>query len=382
MASSESVLKHMSELIEKLDHGARLPTVRDLMKRFGVSQGAVQGALSRLRDDGLLSSQVGRGTYVVKASSGTASGVKRGRMPTLPDQAALDTLLILSNASMNERCILVQNRIVAQVTAEGGKVVQMSYHDTDQLLGLLESIPDFTAAILQSHYERIPVRLLHLLQAKTRALVLDGHTVCGVDIDRVGTDWEEALSLALDHLSTIGHHRIGLVALDTDAQPILSARRAFSRLSHWRGDALDIAAPILLPDVRHPSQHVGDALARALSERLRQDRSFPFTALICLGISDAIGVRQSLETLGIGVPETLSVHLLGHFDVPTEHFEQFTIAGSSHREGSDALLAGLKRRLAAPDLPPQITYLPCRQVLRSSTQAPRPAPKAARRRRA
>jgi DNA-binding LacI/PurR family transcriptional regulator len=381
MAASESVLSHLRDLIDQLEDGARLPTVRDLMKRLGVSQGAVQGALSRLRHDGLVSAHVGRGTYVVK--SGSSETPDRQTKVAAPSRRnALDSLLILSNASMNERCILVQNQIIANVTAEGGKVVQMSYHDTDHLLRMLESVPDFAAAILQSHYERIPVRLLNLLQAKTRALVLDGHTVCGVDIDRLGTDWEEALDLALEHLTAIGHRRIGLVSLDTDAQPILSARRAFSRLSHWRGTTMELAHPILLRDVRHPSQQVGEALARALSEEIGQDGSFPFTALIFLGISDAIGIRQSLGTLGVSVPEDLSVHLLGHFDVPTEHFEQFTIAGSSHREAADGLLAALKRRLAAPDLPPQITYLTCRQVLRASTQAPGPTPKAARRRRA
>ena len=174
MAASESVLSHLRDLIDQLEDGARLPTVRDLMKRLGVSQGAVQGALSRLRHDGLVSAHVGRGTYVVK--SGSSETPDRQTKVAAPSRRnALDSLLILSNASMNERCILVQNQIIANVTAEGGKVVQMSYHDTDHLLRMLESVPDFAAAILQSHYERIPVRLLNLLQAKTRALVLDGH---------------------------------------------------------------------------------------------------------------------------------------------------------------------------------------------------------------
>ena len=89
--------------------------------------------------------------------------------------------------------------------------------------------PDFDAAVLQSHYDSIPIRLLNLLKQKTKALVVDGHTVSGVDIDRVGTDWEDALELAVQHLCDLGHRSFGLLSINTMAQPVLAARRAFTR---------------------------------------------------------------------------------------------------------------------------------------------------------
>ena len=49
--------------IEQACRILRLPTIRELMKRFGASQMLVQRAFQGLKDRGLIDSQVGRGTY-------------------------------------------------------------------------------------------------------------------------------------------------------------------------------------------------------------------------------------------------------------------------------------------------------------------------------
>lgn len=362
-ASANVVLSALYDLIERLDDGARLPTVRDLMKRHQVSQATVQEALERLRREGRLVSQVGRGTYVTR---GGAAGTQHGEADR---PAPLDSLLILSNASMNERCVLVQNYIVQEMSRHDAKVVQISYHHTDHLLEILSSIPNFDAAMLQSHYDSIPIRLLNLLQQKTKALVVDGHTVSGVDIDRVGTDWEDALELALRHLIDLGHRSFGLVSINTMAQPILAARRAFTRHGAIERDGFAFHPPIVLEQVQHPAHGVLEAIEETLGHHLTGGR-LPFTALITLGISDTLGVTQGLQKLGLRWPEELSVVVLGHRDVPTEHLGVMTIAGSSQREAAEKLVETIRRRIGQPMLPPQITYLRCDQIVQRSAASP------------
>jgi DNA-binding LacI/PurR family transcriptional regulator len=364
-ASSDIVLSALYDLIERLDEGARLPTIRDLMKSFRVSQASVQEAFSTLRDEGLVAAQVGRGTYVLKGR-----GASRKPETVHTDRQQLDSVLILSNSSMNERCALVQNHIVGEMSGAGSKVVQISYHHTGHLLEILNSIPKFDAAILQSHYESIPISLLHLLQDKTRALVVDGHSLSGVDIDRIGTDWEEALEMALRHLSDLGHRAIGLVSLDTMAQPILAVRRAYSRIGMRRDLDLELSSPILLEGLPHPTQSVGKALEEALSAVRDGQGRLPFSAMITVGFSDTTGIRQSLERLELRSPDDLSVYVLGHHDVPTEHFELMTMAGSTYLEAAQQLVGCIRRRLSSPELPPQVNYLECREIIRHSTGAP------------
>ena len=72
--SADIVLEALYDLIAVSEDGARLPTVRDLMRRYQVSQAVVQGAVGKLRGQGLLTSQVGRGTYVVKGGAAAMVG--------------------------------------------------------------------------------------------------------------------------------------------------------------------------------------------------------------------------------------------------------------------------------------------------------------------
>ena len=53
----------------KLTPGTRLPPVRDLAWRIGVTPGTVARAYSRLTDAGVLNAEVGRGTFVAEASA-------------------------------------------------------------------------------------------------------------------------------------------------------------------------------------------------------------------------------------------------------------------------------------------------------------------------
>lgn len=46
--------------------GKLLPSIRTLMQTYGVSDGTVKRAISALRDDGLVKSVTGRGTYVAE----------------------------------------------------------------------------------------------------------------------------------------------------------------------------------------------------------------------------------------------------------------------------------------------------------------------------
>ena len=361
---TDTITQSLIEMIDEAPDGARLPTVRELMARYGVGQATVQDAFTALREKGLITSRVGRGSFVVKPGSRGVAAAAGAAVADTRDQ--IRSLLILANSSMNERCSLVQNHIVDIVGAEGGKVVQMSYHDTGHLLEMLKSVPTFDAIILQSHYEVIPVRLLAMLQGKTRALVVDGHTVAGVDIDRMGIDWEEALDHAVQHLTGLGHRRVALISLDSSAQPILGGRRYFARMTSRQEARVD-GRTIVLEGMKHPTQSMAASLRSELSRLREEPAATKPTALIFMGFSDSMGIREVTGSLAIDVPGDLSVVILGHPDVPTEHLGFFTMVGGGHRAGAEALLKTVRNRINDAKLPPQITYLDCVMKVGAST---------------
>jgi len=339
----------LADFVKRSSHGTRLPTVRELMREYGVGQATVQKTISIFRDKGLITATAGRGTYVVKPAEGR------------PEQAVLnpkllDSLLFLSNSSMNERCARVQSALVNQVKSMGGKAVQISYHDTDHLMDVLRTVPRFDAAVLQTHYELIPIRLLSIFQTLARAIAVDGHTVSGIDVDRMGIDWEEAMSLALTHLTDRGHERIALVTLNSPSQPILAARRFFARFDNWKGQGIQTRIELLDGPV-HPSDSVEDAFGRILDEMSTGQPDAP-TAQILLGVSDGAGVVSALGKRNLRLSVDLDLVLLGHTDVTTEHMNTLTIAGGRCADGSKELMRILLDRLKDPGAPPKVVYIP------------------------
>lgn len=361
---NSDLLRSLTELVERSDHGTRLPTIRNLMRDYRVGQATVQEALAELKAKGLISSQVGRGSYVIK--DGMESAEQTQQIPTSPMDAGRRSVLILSNSNMNERCLRVQNQIAEYMCDQGGQVMQMTYTNTDHLLFILKTIPTFDAAILQSHYEVIPVRLLAQLQEKTRALSVDGHTVSGVDIDRMGIDWEEAIDLSLEHLIEKGARRFALITLKSMSQPILSARRYFERLKSRCGVLIETRS-LELEEIVYPTQKVQGAIHNALDHFALTDGSLSVDALLFLGISDGAGVRDALKAKQIKIPDEVKVVLLGHVDIQSEHLNYFTVAGGSYEDGARTIIEMIEHRLSNREMEPQVRYLQSRIDTRQST---------------
>lgn len=364
-AEGINLAEALNDLVQRSEDGTRLPTIRELMREYGVGQATVQSALSDLKEQGLISAQVGRGSYVTKSQGQSLESGQAWR--TQAGLGHAESVLILSNSSMNERCLRVQNTISDHMRRERGHVVQMSFSDTDHLMDILKTIPVFDAVVLQSHYEVIPVRLLAMLQARTRTVIVDGHTVSGVDVHRMGIDWEEAIDLSLSHLAESGARHIGLMTLESSSQPLLAARRYFER-SAARHEKKLTTKCILLDGLIHPSQDAQNVIQNNLHQLKSDDGKIELDALLFLGISDGRGILEAFTAENIDIPGDLKVIVLGHTDVPSEHIDFFTIAGGTSREGADCLISIIERRSTQPHSTPIIEYIPSRLSVGKSSQ--------------
>lgn len=343
--TSKPLSEALTEYVDISTDGTRLPTVRELMQKYGVGQASVQTVFALLKEQGLISATVGRGTYVTKKNE--ISGA------SLP---SLDSVLILSNSNINERCLRVQNTIVEGVRSIGGKVVQISYHDTEHLLEVLKTLPRFDAAVLQSHYESIPIRLFSLLKDKAGAIVVDGLSVAGVDVDRIGIDWEEAMALGLSHLTDMGHRRIALISLNSPSMPILLARRFFGRFDSWNGHNIETRTE-LLEELVHPSTSVEGPFGKALDALEIGSPRGP-TAVMVLGVSDGSGVVSAIGKKNLTPGKDMDVVILGHTDIPSEHLNRLTIAGGKSGDGAEGMMRIIQTRLDDPAAPAQVVYIP------------------------
>ncbi len=364
MADAANDLKRfLEELIGRSKAGDRLPTIRELMRRFGVSQAIVQRVFSDMKSQGLIASEVGRGTYIRHegASQHIGSGDFRETLPT----SGRSILLLRRSVSVARGRILLED-LRERFVNDGHQVLELTYTDWSHARGVLKGLPRFDACVIQSTFKSIPVDLLAALHDRCDTLAVDGAALVGADVDAVGMEWGGPLEQAVTMLRQQGHRSI---AFASTSYPLLATQlgaRRFTELQSRLGDC-----ELHLIELPHlPSDDYATALVQTLRERLDPQGKLPFTALAAWGIEDGAGFRSELSALGIRIPSTLSVILLGRTDLPNEHSDFFDTIGCSVADQAAALYQSLCDRWAHPSNPYGLRLIPVTQRKGQSTAAP------------
>ncbi len=338
------MLQMLRGLVDKANHGDRLPTVRALMHRYRVSQKAVEQCFAVLAAEGLIASHVGRGTFALKGGQLLFDGAARSR----------SSVLLLTRNVGSARTRRVLSRLQDELSAHMVESVQVTYNEISSALSLLRSLPRFDLCIVQCHFEPISIELLALLRHKAKAILFDGATVSGLDIDSVGSDWRNGLELAIRELAAKGHRRIGMIGSAWKSPPIEALRRHYASLRPMAPWGLNLQEPVWLQELPTEGALLGveETMAAIIASG-----SLPFTALIIWGALEGRILRQIFARLGVRIPADLSVMILGHQGVATESDGFFSVAGTDLDETVNTLLRAALARLADPRRPPRHEYL-------------------------
>ena len=358
-AGAPSVIDTIATALEqRLAHmspGERLPTVRELMASFGVSQVVVQRALSRLKDAGLISAQVGRGTFVTGRRPGSATTTRN--------------VLVLSYEQQSDRADELTRLLHRSFLKRDWRSAVLTYGDFDQASELIESLPPFDACVVQSRGTTMPLSLLARLKSRHQALVIEGYAVAGVDVDGVAIDWLGALSLALRHLYDHGHRRIAIVTQSLTRASIDTAAE-FRRLHAWAGLSSDGDPVVSLPADSE------DAALEMLERHLREGGrgTDAYSAYIVYPRAfHGDRLIRSFAQAGLSVPGDVAVVTLGYTDLAHEHAGRLDTVGQSALNVAEAIAATVEARWQYPDAPFRIRHLPPELVARSSAAAARPS---------
>lgn len=368
MRDTAADLEHfLDELARGARPGDRLPTIRELMRRFGASQMIVQRAFQDLKSRGLIDSQVGRGTYfrgdarpaaVAQSAATTAEPAARN--------AALRSVLLLRRSISIARGRVLVEGLQRRFTAEGHRVLEVSYNDPDHAKAVLKGLPRFDACVVQSTFKTITIDLLAALHEKSEVLAVDGAALVGTDVDAVGMEWGEPLALAVARLRERGHRRI---AYASTAHPFLATQLGRRRFEHLQVSLADLELQaITVPQL--PDEGYEAALVEQLRAGLDGSGRLPFTALVAWGIEDGAKFRALLAGLGVAVPAALSVVLLGRTDLANEHADFFATVGCSVADQVDALHRTIHERWREPARPWGVRLIPVTERAGDSVAAP------------
>lgn len=343
--------QYLAGLARAAQPGDRLPTVRELMRRFGVSQMVVQRAIEALKARGLIEAQVGRGTYFrAGADAPPAPGAAAARAP------ALRAVLLLRRSIGIVRGRVLLEGLQRRYAEAGQRVLEVSYTDPEHARTVLKGLPHFDAGVVQSSFKTITIDLLAALREKCDVIAVDGAALVGADVEAVGMEWGEPLARAVELLRAQGHRRI---AFASTTHPFLATQLAQRRFEALREDAALALHAIGVPCL--PDEDYAGALIERLRTHAGADGRLPFSALVVWGIEDGAALRDRLAQAGWPVPEALSVVLLGRTDLVNEHGGFFTTVGCRVADQIEQLHAAIAARWADPARPYAVHLIPVTQ---------------------
>lgn len=351
LSTVDDLANSLRQRLVGMSPGDRLPTVRELMASFEVSQFTVQRALGQLREAGLIDSQVGRGTFV--------AGKKT------PDARAR-TVLVLSYEKRSDRADEL-TRLMHRVFLERGwRSVVLAYADFDQAAEIVDGLPRFDACVVQPRGTTVPLSLLAKLKARGQMVVIEGFGVSGIDVETVAIDWLEGISVALRHLHELGHRRIGFVAQSVSLRAFKSTVAEFRRLHSWAGLPTDVDPVVPLPS---DSEDLAfGTLERYLIERGSGREGF--TAYIVYPRAfHGDRLLRSFTQAGLRVPEDVSLLALGYSDLAHEHVGLIDMVGQPATGVVETIIAAIEARWQDPAAPVGVWHMKPELVIRGSTMA-------------
>lgn len=274
--------------------GQQLPTDAELMKMFSVSYHTVRKAISELENDGIVSREQGRGTFVrvlISDTPNTPEQVRRiaavfpwsGTSIFAPVVTAIEDVV----HSHGYRMLLVNNR--DDVTVEMEKMREVMDHNID---GLIWAIPAKGGNL-----------------AMMRKIVEEGTPVVLVDrqlpelaVDYVGTDNVAAMREVARHLAQCGCHRPAYIKEYIFLSATTERLNGFCEACETYG--------LKQPEIfctRNESRENGIKCATQIFNRIED-----FDSIVCQTDLTASGVISAAHKAEIRIPD--DIQLIGFDD--------------------------------------------------------------------
>ena len=338
-----TMLDALRRMASDMPPGSRLPTVRDLIARYGVSQHLVQQALQRLSADGLVVTHVGRGTFV-------------GPSSTAPLRMATKQVLTLLHHTHFERGDIIAETIHKRLTAEGHTSVVLAYNDAEHAIAMLKDGPRYDSCILQPRTSNVPVRLLGVLRDIGNAVILEGRAVDQLDVDAISNDPGVLSKLVLQELTRLGHKRIAWVVEDRGDYFFERAARLFEAFRIWTGRS-DRSSPLVFAQSRSPDFGFED-LPGTIARLIEGAKGAPPTAMVLATFESGAAILAAFERNRLAMPGDISVVRIGTPDIHSEHLGRIAVAGRPSTQAAETVLRRLKWRWQNPDAPFATIYDP------------------------
>jgi len=311
----------------------RAVTMQDIARAAGVSQSTV----SRVLNDAPTSVPIAAETRQRVREMAERLGYRPNPLARGLRGARTNLLGVIVRDIADPFFAMAVDSVSTEALARGYNVVLGSAHSrADEAIALKEVLETrHCDAIMLLGDMRDEPRFLEELRASLTPVVALWHGTELEGVPTVNIDNRSGIVAAMDHLTELGHERIGFIG----GRPLGDIReRRQAYLDYLEASGLDSSDAYVRTGVNDPSG--GD---RAIRSLLNLDE--PPTAVVCSTDHLATGVLYAVADLGLRVPDDISV--VGFDDIP---MAGFTVPPLTTLRMPVSEMTGVAARLAMDEL--------------------------------
>lgn len=327
----------------------RLPSEAELVKKLNVSTITVRRALSELVDEGIIYRVKGKGTFLAEPKPEIETGSKL-------------ITFVLSGYEMHDHSyIQIIKGIQSYLSKYDFKlVIEFIENDVEKEVELIQKIIQTDCAgllIYSSNPEAVKGYILELQEKQLPVVLLDRFPI-GVPLPCIACNNHEGAFLAVQHLISLGHEKIGFSGYDFFLN---SEKERYLGYVHAMMNAeLPIDDRLLFPERELDYKNLVDKI-----------KAGDITALFCVNDRRALEVIHQLSNMEIKIPEDISI--VGFDDFESSKFAQVpltTVQQPFEQLGYEAakLLLELCKQTS---ITAKKILLPTKLVVRDSTAPPK-----------
>ena len=356
------------EIRENRRPGDLLPSQNEMMKQYGVSYGTVMRSLMELQQEGLISRERGRGTFVNPPTTDatqkkTATDLKEARWNG--KRTGVIGALLTRPWEHYDSDPFFQEMIYDLTRAASGFELSIQWlsSDTVKPSRLARFLMDrrVDGLIVFNRSELAPETLSTIARQLPMVVTEERQRADEPELPWVEVDGHEGIRLAMRALLDAGHRKIALLNGDsgrhaTFAKRLEAYKQSLKEASiAYRGELVIETEDLLVKT------------ANQLTSRLLKKKP---TALIAANGRLTLGALQAIRAAGLTVPKDIS--LVGYDDSPLFSLLEpaITMVQQPVREFAQGLLAALSQLLKTGKVEANSTSLHPRLILRQSIAAP------------
>ncbi len=324
--------------------GDALLPEQQLCRDFDIARGTLRQALDLLAQEGLLSREQGRGTFVtIRQAAGLGTRQIGFVVPYVRDTFVSNILLGLEKTAEEEGFAVVFSHV--------------SNDADEQAKAITRCVEQALAGIVLYPVDSIHAGPVTEILARRIPFVVVDRYLQGVVTDYVMADHFGGALQATQHLIGLGHRRIAFVSWKDPAVSIAHRRLGYRQALQEAGIAYD---PALTCEIEgYPHVEPGDLCTLLAAEP-------PITAIFAANDQIALAIYRAARAMDRSIPEDLALvgfddlDIVRHLDVPLT-----TVAQPAGELGRTAM-ALLGRRIRGEAKGTQRAILPTRLIVRQS----------------